>query len=172
MRNQLKVLEKEFDSSKIRTVWDKEQEKYYISVVDIIAVLTESADATAYWRKLKQRLKKDGNETVTNCHALKLLAKDGKKRLTDVVDIEGMFRLIESIPSKKAEPIKLWLAHLGKERIDEEYDPEITINRALETYRRKGYSDDWINQRLKAIDARKEFTDELKHKGYELERKI
>ena len=167
MNNQLKIIEKEFDNSKIRTVWDKEQEKYYISVVDVIFALTDSIDATAYWRKLKQRLKNEGNETVTNCHGLKLLAKDGKMRLTDVVDIEGMFRLIESIPSKKAEPIKLWLARLGKERIDEEYDPEITINRALETYRRKGYSDDWINQRLKAIDARKEFTDELRHKGIE-----
>ena len=167
MKNQLKILEKEFDNSRIRTVWDKEQEKYYISVVDVIFALTDSIDVTAYWRKLKQRLKNEGNETVTNCHGLKLLAKDGKMRLTDVVDIEGMFRLIESIPSKKAEPIKLWLARLGKERIDEEYDPEITINRALETYRRKGYSDDWINQRLKAIDARKEFTDELRHKGIE-----
>ena len=167
MNNQLKILEKEFDNEKIRTVWDKEQEKYYISVVDIVAVLTESTDSTSYWRKLKQRLKKEGNETVTNCHALKMIAKDGKYRMTDVVDIEGMFRLIESIPSKKAEPIKLWLAHLGKERIDEEYDPEITINRALDAYRRKGYSDDWINQRLKAIDARKEFTDELKQKGIE-----
>ena len=167
MKNQLKILEKEFDSSKIRTVWNKEQEKYYISVVDIVSVLTESKDGRKYWNKLKQRLKEEGNETVTNCHQLKLLAEDGKMRLTDVVDIEGMFRLIESIPSKKAEPIKLWLARLGKERIDEEYDPEITINRALETYRRKGYSDDWINQRLKAIDARKEFTDELRNKGIE-----
>ncbi len=167
MKNQLKILEKEFDNSKIRTVWDKEQEKYYISVVDIVSVLTESKDGRKYWNKLKQRLKEEGNETVTNCHQLKLPAEDGKMRLTDVVDIEGMFRLIESIPSKKAEPIKLWLARLGKERIDEEYDPEITINRALETYRRKGYSDDWINQRLKAIDARKEFTDELRHKGIE-----
>ena len=167
MKNQLKILEKEFDNSKIRTIWDKEQEKYYISVVDIVSVLTESKDGRKYWNKLKQRLKEEGNETVTNCHQLKLPAEDGKMRLTDVVDIEGMFRLIESIPSKKAEPIKLWLARLGKERIDEEYDPEITINRALETYRRKGYSDDWINQRLKAIDARKEFTDELRHKGIE-----
>ncbi len=167
MRNQLKLLEKEFDNSKIRTIWNREQEKYYISVVDIVSVLTESKDGRKYWNKLKQRLKEEGNETVTNCHQLKLLAEDGKMRFTDVVDIEGMFRLIESIPSKKAEPIKLWLARLGKERIDEEYDPEITINRALETYRRKGYSDDWINQRLKAIDARKEFTDELKHKGIE-----
>ena len=167
MKNQLKILEKEFDNSKIRTVWNKEQEKYYISVVDIVSVLTESKDGRKYWNKLKQRLKEEGNETVTNCHQLKLPAEDGKMRLTDVVDIEGMFRLIESIPSKKAEPIKLWLARLGKERIDEEYDPEITINRALEVYRRKGYSDDWINQRLKAIDARKEFTDELKNNGVE-----
>ena len=167
MKNQLKILEKEFNNSKIRTVWDKGQEKYYISVVDIVSVLTESKDGRKYWNKLKQRLKEEGNETVTNCHQLKLPAEDGKMRLTDVVDIEGMFRLIESIPSKKAEPIKLWLARLGKERIDEEYDPEITINRALETYRRKGYSDDWINQRLKAIDARKEFTDELRNKGIE-----
>ena len=167
MKNQLKILEKEFDSSKIRTVWDKEQEKYYISVIDIVSVLTESKDGRKYWNKLKQRLKEEGNETVTNCHQLKLPAEDGKMRLTDVVDIEGMFRIIESIPSKKVEPIKLWLARLGKERIDEEYDPEIAINRALETYRRKGYSDDWINQRLKAIDARKEFTDELRNKGIE-----
>ena len=119
-----------------------QEEKYYISVVDIVSILLES---------------EEGNETVTNCHQLKLIVSDGKMRLTDVVDLEGMFRIIESIPSKKAEPIKLWLAHLGKERIDEEYDPEITINRALEAYRRKEYSDDWINQRLKAIDARKEF---------------
>ena len=115
MNNQLKLLEKEFDSSKIRTVQDKEQEKYYISVVDIVSVLTESKDGRKYWNKLKQHLKEEGNETVTNCHQLKLPAEDGKMRLTDVVDIEGMFRLIESIPSKNAEPIKLQLAHLGKE---------------------------------------------------------
>ena len=167
MNNQLRILEKEFDNSKIRTVWDKEQEKYYISAVDIIAVLTESDNPRNYWKVLKHRLKQEGNESVTNCNQLKLKASDGKYYNTDVIDIEGMFRLIESIPSKKAEPIKLWLAHVGKERIDEEYDPEIAINRALETYRRKGYSDDWINQRLKAIDARKEFTDELKYKGIE-----
>ena len=155
--------------SKIRTVWNEEKEKYYISVVDIVAALTddEYQNARNNWKVIKFRLKKEGNETVTICNQLKLLAPDGKQRLTDVVDIEGMFRIIESIPSKKAEPIKQWLAHLGKERIDEEYDPEITINRALETYRRKGYSDDWINQRLKAIDARKEFTDELKNNGIE-----
>ena len=167
MNNKLQILNKTFENKKVRTVWNSDEEKYYISVVDIVSILTESKDATAYWRKLKQRLKEEGNETVTNCHALKMLAKDGKNRLTDVVDLEGMFRIIESIPSKKAEPIKLWLAHLGKERIDEEYDPEITINRALDAYRRKGYSDDWINQRLKAIDTRKEFTDELKNNGVE-----
>jgi len=167
MNNKLQILNKTFENKKVRTVWNPDEEKYYISVIDIVSILTESKDATAYWRKLKQRLKEEGNETVTNCHALKMLAKDGKNRLTDVVDLEGMFRIIESIPSKKAEPIKLWLAHLGKERIDEEYDPEITINRALDAYRRKGYSDDWINQRLKAIDARKEFTDELKNNGVE-----
>ena len=165
MLNNLKIIEQTLNRKNIRTVWNREEEKYYISVVDIIEVLTESKDSQAYWRKLKQRLKNEGNETVTNCHGLRLKAKDGKLRMTDVVDIEGMFRIIESIPSKKAEPIKLWLARLGKERIDEEYDPEITINRALEAYRRKGYSDDWINQRLKSIDARKEFTDELKNKG-------
>ena len=167
MNNKLQILNKTFENKKVRTVWNSDEEKYYISVVDIVSILTESKDVTAYWRKLKQRLKEEGNETVTNCHALKMLAKDGKNRLTDVVDLEGMFRIIESIPSKKAEPIKLWLARLGKERIDEEYDPEITINRALEAYRRKGYSDDQINQRLKAIDARKEFTDELKNNGVE-----
>ena len=167
MENKLIALTKSFEDESIRTVWNKEEEKYYISVVDIVSVLTESSDGRKYWNKLKQRLKEEGNETVTNCHQLKLMATDGKMRITDVVDIEGMFRLIESIPSKKAEPIKLWLAHLGKERIDEEYDPEITINRALEAYRRKGYSDDWINQRLKSIDARKEFTDELKNNGIE-----
>ena len=167
MKNQLKILEKEFDNSKIRTVWDKEQQKYFISIIDIVRVLTESDNPRKYWSVLKTRLKKEGSELATTCSQLKLQAADGKYYNTDVIDIEGMFRLIESIPSKKAEPIKLWLARLGKERIDEEYDPEITINRALETYRRKGYSDDWINQRLKAIDARKEFTDELRNKGIE-----
>ena len=167
MKNQLKILEKEFDNSKIRAVWDKEQQKYFISIIDIVRVLTESDNPRKYWSVLKTRLKKEGSELATTCSQLKLQAADGKYYNTDVIDIEGMFRLIESIPSKKAEPIKLWLARLGKERIDEEYDPEITINRALETYRRKGYSDDWINQRLKAIDARKEFTDELRNKGIE-----
>ncbi len=167
MNNKLQILNKTFENKKVRTIWNPDEEKYYISVVDIVGILSESSDGRKYWNKLKQRLKEEGNETVTNCHQLKLIASDGKMRLTDVVDLEGMFRIIESIPSKKAEPIKQWLARLGKERIDEEYDPEITINRALEVYRRKGYSDDWINQRLKAIDARKEFTDELKNNGVE-----
>ena len=165
MENKIITLNKTFEDKKIRTVWNQDEEKYYISVIDIVSALTESDNPQVYWRVMKKRLKDEGNETVTNCNALKLKAPDGKMRLTDVVDIEGMFRIIESIPSKKAEPIKLWLAHLGKERIDEEFDPEITINRALEAYRRKGYSDDWINQRLKAIDARKDFTDELKNNG-------
>ena len=170
MKEKLKLLSKTFEDKKVRTVWNSNEEKYYISVVDIIEILTESENPRHYWNVLKGRLKEEGNKTVTNCDQLKLPAKDGKLRLTDVVDVEGMFRLIESIPSKKAEPIKLWLAHLGKERIDEEFDPEITINRALETYRRKGYSDDWINQRLKAIDVRKEFTDELKNNGIQSSR--
>ena len=169
MNNKLQILNKPFENKKVRTVWNPDEEKYYISVVDIVAVLMDNnyEEARNNWKVIKFRLKKEGNETVTNCNQLKLVAQDGKKRLTDVVDLEGMFRIIESIPSKKAESIKLWLAHLGKERIDEEYDPEITINRALEAYRKKGYSDDWINQRLKAIDARKEFTDELKNNGIE-----
>ena len=169
MNNKLQILNKTFENKKVRTAWNPDEEKYYISVVDIVGVLIDSDYQTARnnWKIIKFRLKKEGNETVTNCNQLKLISEDGKYRLTDVVDLEGMFRIIESIPSKKAEPIKLWLAHLGKERIDEEYDPEITINRALESYRRKGYSDNWINQRLKAIDARKDFTDELKSNGIE-----
>ena len=167
MEDKLQLLNKTFENKKVRTVWNSGEEKYYISVVDIVSVLMDNDYEVARnnWKVIKFRLKKEGNETVTNCNQLKLKSQDGKYRLTDVVDIEGMFRIIESIPSKKAEPIKQWLAHLGKERIDEEFDPEITINRALEAYRRKGYSDDWINQRLKAIDARKEFTDELKNNG-------
>ena len=174
MNNKLQLLNKTFENKKVRTVWNPDEEKYYISVVDIVGVLTDSEYQTARnnWKIIKYRLKKEGNETVTKCNQLKLISEDGKNRLTDVVDLEGMFRIIESIPSKKAEPIKQWLAHLGKERIDEEYDPEITINRALEAYRRKGYSDDWINQRLKAIDARKGFTDELKNNGVESSREF
>ena len=168
MKKDLKLVEKVFEDKQIRTIWNSEEEKFYISVIDMIGVLTDSTEPRKYWNWLKNKLLKDEQfETSSVTRQLKLTAKDGKNRMTDVVDIEGMFRLIESIPSKKAEPIKLWLARLGKERIDEEYDPEITINRALETYKRKGYSDDWINQRLKAIDARKEFTNELKNKGIE-----
>ena len=168
MSNELKVVEKVFENKQIRTIWNSDEEKFYISVVDIIEVLTDSTEPRKYWNWLKNKLLKEEHfETSSITRQLKLIAKDGKKRMTDVVDIEGMFRLIESIPSKKAEPIKLWLARLGKERIDEEYDPEITINRALEIYKRKGFSNEWINQRLKSIDARKEFTDELKNKGIE-----
>ena len=166
MENKIIALSKTFGDKKIRTVWNQDEEKYYISVVDIIEVLTDSTEPRKYWNWLKNRLLKEESFEVSSItRQLKLVAQDGKMRLTDVVDIEGIFRIIESIPSKKAEPIKLWLAHLGKERIDEEFDPEITINRALEAYRRKGYSNDWINQRLKAIDARKDFTDELKNNG-------
>ncbi len=168
MNNELKIVEKIFYDRQIRTIWNSNEEKFYISVVDIIEVLTDSTEPRKYWNWLKNKLLKEEQfETSSITRQFKLTAKDGKNRLTDVVDIESMFRIIESIPSKNAEPIKLWLARLGKERIDEEYDPEITINRALETYKRKGYSDEWINQRLKSIDARKEFTDELKNKGIE-----
>ena len=148
-----------FEGQKVRFVWDEEKEKYYFAVVDIVQVLTESADATAYWRKLKQRLKAEGNETVTNCHALKLPAADGKKRLTDVADLEQIFRLIQSIPSKKAEPVKKWLAEVGAQRIDQMIDPELTFQMAVEDYRRQGYSDRWINERMRSIEMRKELTD-------------
>ena len=154
-----------FEGKRVRIVWDAEQEKYYFSVVDIVQVLTDSADATAYWRKLKQRLKAEGNETVTNCHALKLPAADGKKRLTDVADLQGIFRLIQSIPSKKAEPVKQWLAKLGEQRIDQIIDPELTFQMAVEDYRRQGYSDKWINERMRSIEMRKELTDEWHRAG-------
>ena len=154
-----------FEERKVRTVWDDEAGKWYVSIVDVIAVLTESKDAAAYWRKLKQRLKAEGNETVTNCHGLKMTAPDGKMRLTDVADVEQLFRLVQSIPSPKAEPFKLWLAQVGRERIEETIDPELTIDRALETYLKKGYSREWINQRLQAIQVRKELTDEWDARG-------
>lgn len=154
-----------FEERKVRTVWDDETEKWYFAIVDVVAILTESADAAAYWRKLKQRLKAEGNETVTNCHSLKMLAADGKMRLTDVADTEQLFRLIQSIPSPKAEPFKLWLASLGRERLEEIDDPEIGIDRMLEYYHRKGYSENWINQRLKSIEVRKELTDEWERRG-------
>ena len=154
-----------FEDKNVRTLWDESQEKWFISIVDVIEILTQSIDSTAYWRKLKQRLKAEGNETVTNCHGLKMKAKDGKMRLTDVADAQQLFRLIQSIPSPKAEPFKLWLAQLGKERLDEMQDPEITIDRALEQYLELGYSQNWINQRLKSIEIRKELTDEWKSRG-------
>jgi hypothetical protein len=154
-----------FEEKKVRTIWDEEQEKWFISIIDVIAILTESVDANAYWRKLKQRLKAEENETVTNCHGLKMQAPDGKMRLTDVADTEQLFRLIQSIPSPKAEPFKLWLAKIASERLDEMQDPELTIDRALEQYLQLGYSENWINQRLKSIEIRKELTDEWKNRG-------
>ena len=154
-----------FENQRIRTAWDEEKEEWYFSVVDVVGVLTDSVDPTAYWRKLKQRLKAEGNETVTNCHGLKMTAHDGKKRLTDVADTEQLLRIIQSIPSPKAEPFKLWLAQVGRERIEETIDPELTIERALETYLKKGYTREWINQRLQAIQVRKELTDEWDARG-------
>ena len=154
-----------FENQRIRTAWDEEKEEWYFSIVDVVGVLTDSVDPTAYWRKLKQRLKAEGNETVTNCHGLKMTAHDGKKRLTDVADTEQLLRIIQSIPSPKAEPFKLWLAQVGRERIEETIDPELTIERALETYLKKGYTREWINQRLQAIQVRKELTDEWDARG-------
>ena len=154
-----------FEGKKVRIVWDEEQEKYYFSVVDIVQVLTDSVDGRKYWNKLKQRLNEEGNETVTNCHQLKLPAADGKKRLTDVADLQGIFRIIQSIPSKKAEPFKQWLAQLGEQRIDQMIDPELTFQMAVEDYRRQGYSDKWINERMRSIEMRKELTDEWQRAG-------
>ena len=151
-----------FEDKKIRTVWDDEEEKWYFSIVDVVGALTDSIDANAYWRKLKQRLKQEGNETVTSCHSLKLRAADGKMRLTDVADTEQLFRIIQSIPSPKAEPIKLWIAHVAAERIGQIQDPELSIQQALIDYKRLGYSDNWINQRLKSIEIRKDLTDQWK----------
>lgn len=155
-----------FEEKKVRTLWDDENEKWYLSITDVVAVLTGSIDPLAYWRKLKQRLKEEGNETVTNCHALKMQAADGKMRMTDVADTEQLFRLIQSIPSPKAEPFKLWLAQIAAERLDEMQDPELTIDRALKEYLQLGYSENWINQRLKSIEIRKELTDEWKNRGH------
>ena len=154
-----------FNEKQIRSHWDDEQEKWYFSIVDVVGVLTESVDANAYWRKLKQRLKEEGNETVTNCHGLRMPAADGKMRITDVADTEQLFRLIQSIPSPKAEPFKLWLSRVGRERIDEIEDPEKGIDRLMETYLRRGYSKEWINQRLKSIEVRKDLTDEWENRG-------
>ena len=154
-----------FGEEKVRAVWDEKKEKWFFSVVDIVAILTESPNPQTYWRVLKKRLKDEGNETVTNCNALKLKASDGKYRLTDVVDIEGMFRIIESIPSKNAEPIKQWLAKLGSERINEVFDPSISAQRAIDLYRAKGYDEAWIQKRLKGMQDRKKLTDIWKDGG-------
>ena len=163
--NQMHLINKMFNSETIRTVWNREKKKYYISVVDIVGILSESDNPRNYWKVLKHRLKKEGNESVTNCNQLKLKSSDGKYYKTDVVDIEGMFRIIESIPSKNAEPIKLWLARLGRERIDEVFDPSITVQRAIDTYRAKGYDEEWIIKRIKGIQDRKKLTDVWKKGG-------
>jgi hypothetical protein len=160
-KNEIKI----FESKQVRSIWDTSQEKWYISIVDVISVLTDSPNPQVYWRVLKKRLKYEGNETVTNCNALKMEAPDGKMRLTDVADTEQLFRLIQSIPSPKAEPFKLWLAKVAAERLDEMQDPELSIDRALEQYLQMGYSENWINQRLKSIEIRKELTDEWKKRG-------
>lgn len=157
-----------FEDKRIRTTWDEEKEEWYFSVIDVVAVLTDQPDYQAarnYWKVTKKRLKDEGNETVTSCNQLKMTASDGKKRLTDVADTEQLLRIIQSIPSPKAEPFKLWLAQVGRERIEETIDPELTIDRALETYLKKGYPREWINQRLQAIQVRKELTDEWDARG-------
>jgi len=154
-----------FESKKVRSHWDSEQEKWFISIVDVVGILTDSPDARNYWKVLKHRLKKEGNESVTNCNQLKLESSDGKFYKTDVADTEQLFRLIQSIPSPKAEPFKLWLAKVASERLDEIQDPELSIDRALENYMNLGYSESWINQRLKSIEIRKELTDEWKKRG-------
>lgn len=154
-----------FEEKKVRTLWDAEQEKWYLAIVDVIAALTNSPNPQVYWRVLKKRLKDEGNETVTNCNGLKMPAPDGKMRMTDVADTEQLFRLIQSIPSPKAEPFKLWLAKVAAERLDEMQDPELTIDRAMKEYLQLGYSENWINQRLKSIEIRKELTDEWKKRG-------
>ena len=161
MNNEIKI----FEGNQIRSVWDNVKEEWYFSVVEVVGTLTESKDPGAYWRKLKQRLKEEGSEVVTFCHGLKLKAADGKMRESDVADMQGIFRIIQSVPSPKAEPFKMWLAEVGKERLDEIVDPELTIERALETYLRKGYSREWINQRLQAIQVRKELTDSWQEHG-------
>lgn len=161
MDNEIKL----FEGKQIRSAWDNEKEEWCFSIIDIVGVLTDSKDPGAYWRKLKQRLNEEGNEVVTICHTLKMQAADGKMRETDVADMQGIFRIIQSVPSPKAEPFKMWLAEIGKERIDEIIDPELTIDRALNTYLKKGYSREWINQRLQAIQVRKELTDTWQDHG-------
>ena len=157
-KNSIKI----FEDKKVRTLWDEEKEQWFVSIIDVIEVLTESVNPTAYWRKLKQRLKEEGNETVTNCHGLKMKAADGKMRLTDVADTEQLLRIIQSIPSPKAEPFKQWMAHVASERLDQMQDPELSIEQAMMDYKRLGYSDNWINQRLKSIEIRKDLTDQWK----------
>jgi len=154
-----------FEDKKVRSIWDSEQEKWYISIVDVVGVLTESPNPNNYWKVLKNRLRKEGNESVTNCNQLKLQSSDGKYYKTDVADAEQLFRLIQSIPSPKAEPFKLWLAEIARERLEEIDDPELGIERLMEYYHRKGYSENWINQRLKSIEVRKELTDEWERRG-------
>lgn len=154
-----------FQDQRVRVHWDEEHEKWFFSIVDVIGLLTKSVNPQAYWRKLKERLKKEGNETVTNCHGLKMEAADGKMRLTDVADTEQLLRLIQSIPSPNAEPFKIWLAKVGYERIEETEDPEKAFDRAMETYLKKGYSKNWVNQRLKSIEVRKDLTDEWELRG-------
>lgn len=161
MDNEIKL----FDGNRIRSVWDSEKEEWYFSIVDIISVLTDSKNPQVYWRVLKKRLSDEGNESVTNCNALKMKASDGKMRKTDVADAKDIFRIIQSVPSPKAEPFKMWLAEVGKERVDEVIDPELAIDRALETYVVKGYSREWINQRLQAVQVRKELTDAWQDHG-------
>ena len=156
-----------FEERKVRTIWDDKQEKWYFSIIDVVSVLTDSAAPAAYWRKLKQRLKAEGNETVTSCHSLKMQAADGKMRLTDVADTEQLFRLIQSIPSPKAEPFKQWMAEVASQRLDQMQDPELSIDQAIIDYKRLGYSDAWINQRIKSIEIRKELTDEWARTGVE-----
>ena len=159
--NQIQI----FNDRKVRTVWDNETDEWYFSVVDVVGVLTDSKDPATYWKVLKTRLKKEGNETVTNCNRLKLLAADGKMRMTDVATAEQMFRLIQSIPSPKAEPFKQWMAQVAATRLDQMQDPELSIEQAVSDYRRLGYSDEWINQRLRGIETRKQLTDEWKRGG-------
>ncbi len=154
-----------FEQKQVRSIWNDEDEKWYFSVTDMLQILTDSKDVAAYWRKLKQRLKAEGNETVTNLHGLKMLAADRKMRLTDIADTEQLFRLIQSVPSPNAEPFKLWIAKVARERLDEIEDPEIGIDRLMETYLKKGYSKEWINQRLKSIEVRKDLTDEWENRG-------
>jgi len=156
-----------FEERKVRTIWDDEQEKWYFSIIDIVGILTDSDNPRNYWKVLKHRLIKEGNETVTNCNQLKLRSEDGKMRLTDVADTEQLFRIIQSIPSPKAEPFKLWMAQVASNRIDQIQDPELSIEQAMLDYKRLGYSDNWINQRLKSIEVRKELTDEWKRRGVE-----